>query len=140
MTGMLFGGEPSPRDEIIFEVTGSVRLPTIRSGDYKLMGDMLFNIREDPGETTDIAANHPEIVEEAGRPPRRGRPAAPAAGRQAAADGSAAALHLRTRREQEPAGVAERGRRRGPRHATAGVGARRNPLAQAPKGAHAAKQ
>jgi len=62
MTGMLLGGKPSPRDEIIFEVAGSVRLPTIRSGDYKLMGDMLFNVRADPGEKTDIAANHPEIV------------------------------------------------------------------------------
>ena len=62
MTGMLFGGKPSPRDEIIFEVAGSVRLPTIRRGDYKLMGDMLFNIKQDPSETTDIAARHPELV------------------------------------------------------------------------------
>jgi arylsulfatase A-like enzyme len=62
MTGMLFGGEPSPRTEIIFEVAGSVRLPTIRSGDYKLMGDFLYNIVEDPGETDDVAAKHPEIV------------------------------------------------------------------------------
>ncbi len=37
MTEMLFAGKPSPRDEIIFEVTGSVRLPTIRRGHYKLM-------------------------------------------------------------------------------------------------------
>ncbi len=62
MTGMLFEGKPSPRREIIFEVTGSVRLPTIRSGDYKLMGDMLFNIRKDPAETTDIADRHPVVV------------------------------------------------------------------------------
>lgn len=62
MTKTLFAGAPSPRQEIIFEVTGSVRLPTIRSGDYKLMGDMLFNIEEDPRETTDIADQHPEIV------------------------------------------------------------------------------
>jgi hypothetical protein len=62
MTEMLFAGKPSLRTEIIYEVTGSVRLPTIRSGDYKLMGDMLFNINEDPSETTDIAARHPEIV------------------------------------------------------------------------------
>ncbi len=44
MTETLFSGKPSPRKEIIFEVSGSVRLPTIRSVDYKLMGDMLFNI------------------------------------------------------------------------------------------------
>ena len=62
MTGMLFEGKPSPRTEIVFEVSGSVRLPTIRSGDYKLMGDMLFNIKQDPGETTDISVQHPEIV------------------------------------------------------------------------------
>jgi arylsulfatase A-like enzyme len=62
MTEMLIDGKPSPRDEIVFEVTGSVRLPTIRSGPYKLMGDMLFNVQEDPSETTDIAAQHPKIV------------------------------------------------------------------------------
>ncbi|WP_417746276.1 arylsulfatase B [Rosistilla oblonga] len=62
MTGMLFGGEPSPRDEIIFEVTGSVRLPTIRSGDWKLMGDVLYNIKTDPYETTDVADQHPQVV------------------------------------------------------------------------------
>jgi len=62
MTGVLFDGKSSPRDEIIFEVAGSVRLPTIRSGDYKLMGDMLFNVKADPGETTDIPASHPAIV------------------------------------------------------------------------------
>jgi hypothetical protein len=62
MTRMLFGGQPSPREEIIFEVAGSVRLPTIRSGDYKLMGDMLFNIKVDPYETTDIAAQNPRMV------------------------------------------------------------------------------
>ncbi|MGB7344802.1 MAG: arylsulfatase [Pirellulaceae bacterium] len=62
MHDMLFNGKPSPRDEIIFEVAGSVRLPTIRSGDYKLMGDMLFNIKDDPYEQTDIAAQKPDIV------------------------------------------------------------------------------
>ncbi len=62
MTGMLFGGKSSPRDEIIFEVAGSVRLPTIRSGDYKLMGDMLFNVKADPGELANIAGTHPAIV------------------------------------------------------------------------------
>ena len=62
MTGMLFDGEPSPRHEIIFEVTGSVRLPTIRRDDYKLMGDMLFNIMDDPSEKTNVATGHPEIV------------------------------------------------------------------------------
>ncbi|PHS02347.1 MAG: hypothetical protein COA78_21455 [Blastopirellula sp.] len=62
MTQMLFAGKKSPRKEIIFEVEGSVRLPTIRRGDYKLMGQMLFNIKDDPYETTDIAEQHPKIV------------------------------------------------------------------------------
>lgn len=62
MLPTIFDGQPSPRTEIIFEVAGSVRLPTIRSGDFKLMGEMLFNVVEDPSETTDVAAKHPEIV------------------------------------------------------------------------------
>ena len=62
MTGMLLGGQDSPRDEIIFEVSGSVRIPTIRKGDYKLMGKLLYNIKKDPCETTDVAARHPGIV------------------------------------------------------------------------------
>ena len=62
MLPTIFAGQPSPRTEIIFEVAGSVRLPTIRSGDFKLMGERLFDIVRDPSETTDIAAQHPEIV------------------------------------------------------------------------------
>ncbi len=62
MTDMLFANKESPRDEIIFEVSGSVRVPTIRKGDYKLMGDLLYNIATDPHEKTNIAAEHPEIV------------------------------------------------------------------------------
>jgi arylsulfatase A-like enzyme len=62
MVGSLLDGKPSPRTEIIFEVTGSVRFPTILSGDTKLMGDKLFNIRTDPTESTDIAAKHPALV------------------------------------------------------------------------------
>ena len=64
MYDMLFEGKDSPRDEVIYDVSGSVRLPTIRKGDYKLMGDMLFNIKEDPSETTDIAEQNPELVKQ----------------------------------------------------------------------------
>lgn len=63
MRAMLFEGEESPRDEVVYDVVGSVRLPTIRKGDHKLMGNMLFNIKEDPYETKDIAAEHPDLVE-----------------------------------------------------------------------------
>ena len=63
MSAMLFGEAQSPRDEIVFEVTGSVRVPTIRSGDFKLMGEALFNIKEDPSETTDVASEYPAVVD-----------------------------------------------------------------------------
>jgi hypothetical protein len=62
MTGVLFEGTESPRTEIVFDVAGSVRLPTIRSGDFKLMGSMLYDIQNDPYETTDVAEKHPELV------------------------------------------------------------------------------
>ncbi|MEM9942303.1 MAG: sulfatase-like hydrolase/transferase, partial [Planctomycetota bacterium] len=62
MTDMLFKAKKSPRDEIIFEVSGSVRLPTIRKGNYKLMGEMLFDISQDPYEQSDISGQNPEIV------------------------------------------------------------------------------
>ena len=64
MTEMLTQGKPSPRDEIVFEVTGSVRLPTIRKGDFKLMGDFLYDIRSDPSERYDVAEQHPSKVRE----------------------------------------------------------------------------
>tara|TARA_R110002049_G_scaffold285698_1_gene466750 strand:+ start:160233 stop:161825 length:1593 start_codon:yes stop_codon:yes gene_type:complete len=56
------GAKHSPRTEIIYEVTGSVRIPTIRKGNFKLMGDVLFDIKNDPAETTDVAASHPDTV------------------------------------------------------------------------------
>ena len=62
MTEMLFQGGESKREEIVYDVTGSVRLPTIRHRDFKLMGDVLYNIKSDPGEQTDVAAQHPEVV------------------------------------------------------------------------------
>jgi len=62
MTATLLSSKPSPRDEIIYEVSGSVRIPTIRQGDFKLMGDKLYNIADDPSETTDVAARHPALV------------------------------------------------------------------------------
>ena len=64
MTSMLFEGAKSQRNEIVFDVAGSVRLPTIRRGDFKLMGDALYNIKKDPSEQTDVAAKHPKLVKE----------------------------------------------------------------------------
>ncbi|MEP3479689.1 MAG: arylsulfatase [Fuerstiella sp.] len=62
MSSMLFEDAASRRHEIVFDVAGSVRLPTIRQGDFKLMGDALYNIEEDPSERTDVASLHPQIV------------------------------------------------------------------------------
>ena len=64
MTSMLFEGAKSQRNEIVFDVAGSVRLPTIRRGDFKLMGDVLYNLKQDPSEQTDVAAKHPQLVKE----------------------------------------------------------------------------
>jgi len=64
MSAALAGGAPSPRTEIVFEVTGSVRFPTILSGNLKLMGDKLFDIEKDPTESTDVASKHPVIVQQ----------------------------------------------------------------------------
>lgn len=62
MSEALFSGAKSPRSEIIYDVTGCVRIPTIRSGDFKLMGTRLYNIVVDPTEKTDVASQHPDIV------------------------------------------------------------------------------
>jgi len=62
MSGVILQQRASQRTEVVYDVAGCVRLPTIRSGDYKLMGDMLFNIRTDPSESTDIADRHPDVV------------------------------------------------------------------------------
>jgi len=62
MTDTLFEGKKSPRNEIVFEVSGSVRLPTIRSGDYKLVGNELYNIAKDPSEKNNIAGRYKQLV------------------------------------------------------------------------------
>ena len=47
-----------------FAVSRFDSLPTaaIRTGSWKLIGERLFDLRGDPGETRDVAAGHPEIV------------------------------------------------------------------------------
>lgn len=63
MIGPIFEGKKSKRDEIVFEVSGSVRFPCIRKGDYKLVGEELYNIDKDPSEKNDISKSHPGTVE-----------------------------------------------------------------------------
>ena len=64
MSNMLLKNDQSLRDEIVFEVSGSVRLPAIRKGDYKLVGKELYNLVKDPSEKKDIASNHPKLVKD----------------------------------------------------------------------------
>jgi arylsulfatase A-like enzyme len=64
MAPVILAGQGSPRREILIEATGSVRLPTIRRDDYKLVGKELYDLAADPGEKTDIAAAHPDVVRE----------------------------------------------------------------------------
>ncbi|BCX47557.1 N-acetylgalactosamine-6-sulfatase [Haloferula helveola] len=64
MTEALFAGAESPREEIVFEITGSVRPPSMRRGKYKLVGKELFDLEADPSEKTDLAGKLPEIAKE----------------------------------------------------------------------------
>ena len=64
MESVIFKGEKSTRDEIVFEVSGSVRFPAIRQGNYKLIGDELYNIAKDPSEKENIAKDYPKVVEQ----------------------------------------------------------------------------
>ena len=60
LTPLVLGRAGAPR----FAVSRFDSLPTaaIRAGSWKLIGDRLFDLRGDPGETRDVAAEHPEIV------------------------------------------------------------------------------
>ena len=64
MSSVIFEGEPSPRDEIIFEVSQSVRFPAIRKGDFKLIGEELYNIALDPEEKNNLASTQAEIFQQ----------------------------------------------------------------------------
>ncbi|HTL29372.1 MAG TPA: sulfatase-like hydrolase/transferase, partial [Tepidisphaeraceae bacterium] len=72
LTPLLTGKtEKSPRDT--FYYYGQFKLAAVRQGDYKLVlpgnpgphekDTLLFDVKKDPGETKDLFADHPEIVE-----------------------------------------------------------------------------
>lgn len=64
---MIAHGADSPRNEVILSVPGhedaETGQPAIRQGDFKLVGDELFDLRRDPYEQHDIAAAHPDVVQ-----------------------------------------------------------------------------
>jgi len=65
--GAIARGESKPRDEIVYNVPGSedrkyLVQVAIRIGDWKLVGDELYDIAADPYETSDLAATHPDVV------------------------------------------------------------------------------
>ena len=140
MIDMLFNGNDSPRDEIIFEVSGSVRLPTIRKGDFKLMGDMLFNVKKDPSEKNNIAKERPKMVKKLSkrlasvtkqRPPLGDKPLL--------MDPPLPYIYGQEENQSPPKWLkdhVDRVRSKQPKEWAPGT----TPWPQAPKGAHAAKQ
>ena len=61
--------KPSPRDEVIYDIEPF--RAAVRKGDWKLIWRTalpsrieLFNIAQDPGERTDLAAKYPDKVAE----------------------------------------------------------------------------
>jgi arylsulfatase A-like enzyme len=62
-------GKPSPRDEIVYGIEPF--RATVRKGDWKLVWHTtlpskveLFDLRKDPAETTNLAEQNPQKVEE----------------------------------------------------------------------------
>ena len=104
MSGVMLEGKPSPREEIVIEVAGSVRLPTLRLGDFKLVGDQLYHLATDLRETSDIASEHPQLVAEMSARLESAAARAAATGRVAPSDGPRTALRLRSTRERRRAG------------------------------------
>ena len=69
MWATIADGAPSPHDDILINVEAF--RGAVRKGDWKLIKiallpgkTQLFNLAKDPGETTDVAADNPEIVKD----------------------------------------------------------------------------
>lgn len=69
MWSTIADGAPSPHDDILINVEAF--RGAVRKGDWKLIKiallpgkTQLFNLGKDPGETTDVAAENPEIVKD----------------------------------------------------------------------------
>jgi len=59
-------GKPTPHQEIVLSVPGfeasETGTPALRVGDFKLVGEELYDLRRDPSETQNLAVQHPEKV------------------------------------------------------------------------------
>ena len=69
MWATIADGAPSPHEDILINVEAF--RGAVRKGDWKLIKiallpgkTQLFNLAKDPGETTDVAADNPEIVKD----------------------------------------------------------------------------
>jgi arylsulfatase A-like enzyme len=74
LTDVLLNDKPHQRTEIL--LNADERDGAVRSGDWKLIAvhrrkenppffkNILYNLKDDPGETTDLAKEHPEKVQE----------------------------------------------------------------------------
>jgi arylsulfatase A-like enzyme len=65
---LLNGTSPAVERTLFWRISSTTRQQrSIRSGDWKVLLDgsiqMLFDVRRDPGERNDLAAQHPEIVQ-----------------------------------------------------------------------------
>lgn len=63
---VITGDKESPRTEVVHSLPGEhsdTGVMSIRQGRYKLVGEELFDIEQDPAETTDLAAKHPGIYQ-----------------------------------------------------------------------------
>jgi hypothetical protein len=60
----LAGGPPVPERAIYFSDRG------VREGKFKLLNGKLFDIEADPRETTDLAKQHPDVVDRLARQSR----------------------------------------------------------------------
>ena len=54
-------GAKTPHDRFFYQQSG--KLSAVRSGDWKLVGKALYNLRADIGESKDLANQYPEKVE-----------------------------------------------------------------------------
>jgi len=59
-------GAPSARTEVVYSLQdgfGDTGAAAIRMGEYKMVGNELFNIEKDPYETTDLTNSHPKVFQ-----------------------------------------------------------------------------